>query len=215
MPWAEGVEEDEKKRDFELAFEEAWDQLLSSNPNEVARRSLAQYDEGEASFFVKFLGTQYQVKMDEKVVVTSEGEWTNPFYAFLILHYLIRAKEIPVKNEHISFRELYGGDIYYLAFKSRAIDVIGRAFESRPGELVQKGIKMGGEKAGLGDFSVTIPVFPKIPITIVIWLGDEEVPTTANMLFDKTAGEHLHTEDIAAISEELARKLSQESRTGT
>jgi hypothetical protein len=98
--------------------------------------------------------------------------------------------------------------VYYQAFKSRAIDFIRREFESRPEELVQKGIEMGGKEAGIGDFSVSIPVFPKVPITIVMWLGDEEVPTSANILLDRTAGEHLHTEDIAAIGENLARILS-------
>ncbi|MCK4444181.1 MAG: DUF3786 domain-containing protein [Thermoplasmata archaeon] len=208
MPWVERVEREKKKRDFELAFEEAWEQLLSRDPNEVARRSLAEYDEGESVFSLRFMGTEYQVKKDERVSSVREGERTNPFYAFLIVHYLIGAKDIPLANKHISFRELYGGDVYYQAFKRRAIDFIKREFESRPEELMQKGIEMGGEKAGLGDFSVTIPAFPKLPITIILWLGDDEVPTNANILFDRTAGEHLHTEDIAAISEDLARRLS-------
>lgn len=211
MPWVGGMEEeDRKKKDFELAFKKSWDDLQSMDPNDVARRSLAEYDDAKSVFSLIFMGTEYQVKRNERVVSTREGERTNPFYAFLIVHYLCGAKDIPLANEHISFRELYGGDVYYQAFKSRAIDFIRREFESRPEELVQKGIEMGGEKADLGDFSVTIPVFPRIPLTIVLWLGDDEVPTSANILLDKTAGEHLHTEDMAAISEEMARRLSQE-----
>jgi hypothetical protein len=203
-------EEDRKKKDFELAFKKAWDDLQSMDPKQVAVNSLSDYEEVESVFSLNFMGTEYQVKRDERTVTDAKGEWTNPFYAFLIVHYLCGAKDIPLANEHISFRELYGGDVYYAAFKSRAIDFIRRAFESRPEELVEKGVEMGGEKADLGDFSVTIPVLPRIPITVVMWLGDDEVPTSANVLFDKTAGEHLHTEDIAAVSEDLARRLSQE-----
>jgi hypothetical protein len=209
MPWVGGMEEeDRKKKDFELAFKKSWDDLQSKDPKDVARNSLAEYDETESIFTLKFMGTEYRIKRDERAVGDSAGRRTNPFYAFLIVHYLVGAKDIPLANEHISFRELYGGDVYYAAFKSRAIDFIRREFESRPDELIQKGIEMGGEKADLGDFSVTIPVLPRIPLTIVLWLGDDEVPTSANVLLDKTAGEHLHTEDIAAISEELARRLS-------
>ncbi|MEE9223960.1 MAG: DUF3786 domain-containing protein [Thermoplasmata archaeon] len=210
MPWVGGLEEEDKKKDFELALKKSWDDLQSMDPNDVARNSLAEYDDAGSFFYLKFMGTIYRVKRDERVVADIEGERTNPFYAFLIVHYLVGAKDIPLANEHISFRELYGGDVYYQAFKSRAIDLIGREFENRPEELVQKGIEMGGEKANLGDFSVIIPVFPRIPLTIVLWLGDDEVPTSANILLDKTAGNHLHTEDIAAISEDLARRLSQE-----
>jgi hypothetical protein len=211
MPWVDGMEEeDRKKKDFELAFKKSWDDLQSMDPNDVAKNSLAEFDDAESVFSLKFMGTEYLVERDRRKVTDTEGERTNPFYAFLIVHYLCGAKDIPLANEHISFRELYGGDVYYAAFKSRAIDFIKREFESRPEELVQKGVEMGGEKADLGDFSVTIPVFPRIPLTVVMWLGDDEVPTSANVLFDETAGEHLHTEDIAAISEDLARRLSQE-----
>jgi hypothetical protein len=207
MPWVEGSEET-KKRDFEIAFENAWKELVGQDLSEVSRRSDTEFDESERVFKIKFMGDDYLVKPDEMAIVTVDGEFTNPFYAFLIVHYLIGAKDVPLANEVISFRELYGGDVYYLAFKNRAIEMIRREFESRPEELVKKGREMGGEEAGIGDYSVRIPVFPKMPITIVMWLGDEEVPTSANILFDKTAGEHLHTEDIAAIGENLARRLS-------
>ncbi len=207
MPWVEGSEET-KKRDFEIAFENAWKELIGQDYSEVARRTDTEFDESERVFRIKFMGDDYLVKPDSMEVIIAGGDFTNPFYAFLILHYLIGAKDVPLANEVMSFRELYGGDVYYLAFKNRAIEKIRREFESRPEELVKRGIEMGGEEAGMGDYSVRIPVFPKVPITIIMWLGDDEVPTSANMLFDKTAGEHLRTEDIAAIGENLARRLS-------
>ncbi len=208
MPWVDGSEDEEKKRDFEIAFENAWKELVGQDYSEVARRSATEFDETERVFKLKFMGDEYLVKPDGRAVVTADGAFTNPFYAFLIVHYLIGAKDVPLAGEVISFRELYGGDVYYLAFKNRAIETIRRGFESRPEELVKRGLEMGGEEAGMGDYSVRIPVFPKLPVVIVMWLGDEEVPTSANILFDKTAGEHLHTEDIAAIGENLARRLS-------
>ncbi|UCD92786.1 MAG: DUF3786 domain-containing protein [Methanobacteriota archaeon] len=209
MPWVEGAEKeiDKKKKDFELAFESAWKELVGKDPSEVARKAAISYD-NELGYSVSFYGKEYHVKPKEKLVVTPQGDWANPFYAFLIVHYLNGAKDIPLSNELISFRELYGGDVYYLAFKNRCIENIRRTFESQPEKLVERGVAIGGEKADIGDYSVRIPVFPKIPITVVIWMGDEEVPTTANALFDKTAGEMLHTEDLAAIGEELARVLS-------
>jgi hypothetical protein len=209
MPWVEGAEKVvDLKRDFDLAFEDAWKKLVELDPKDVARKSEVGYDSGTGTFSVKFFGKEYHVKPEDRSVLTADGERTNPFYAFLILHYLVGAKDIPPKNELISFRELYGGDVYYQAFRNRAIEVVRRRFESNPEKLIDKGLEMGGEEASIGDFSVRIDVLPKIPITIVLWVGDEEVPTNANILFDKTAGQFLHTEDLAAICEELARILS-------
>lgn len=210
MPWVEGAEKeiDKKRKDFEIAFENAWKELSEKDPNEVAGISGTTYDEAGGFFSIPFFGKEYHVKPKERVVVTPQGDRANPFYAFLIVHYLNGAKDIPLKNELISFRELYGGDVYYQAFRNRSIEIIRRRFGSEPENLVKKGLEMGGEEAGIGDFSVRIPVFPKIPITVVLWMGDEEVPGSANVLFDRTAGEMLHTEDLAAICEELARVLS-------
>jgi hypothetical protein len=55
--------------------------------------------------------------------------------------------------------------------------------------------------------------FPKMPVVVVIWLGDEEVPTSANVLFDANAGKILPTEDISVVGATLCRWLTKLERT--
>ncbi|MFQ6060332.1 MAG: DUF3786 domain-containing protein [Thermoplasmata archaeon] len=203
----EGKKRGERKRGLGIALENAWRTLSLRDPEDTARNSGSHYDKESCTFMVEFLGEDYFVKTREKLVTSSKGEGTSPFYALLILHYLTGSKGIPLRGELISFRELYGGNLYYQAFKNRAIEIIRKEFKSKPEKLLEKGMELGGKPDRLGDFSVSIPVFPKVPVKIVLWLGDEEVPSSVNILFDSTVGEHLHTEDIAAISEELARRL--------
>jgi len=59
---------------------------------------------------------------------------------------------------------------------------------------------LGGRISSLGDICVTIPVFPSIPLTFVLWLGDEEFPPSGNILFDASAPFYLPTEDYAVLA---------------
>jgi len=54
--------------------------------------------------------------------------------------------------------------------------------------------------ASMGDVSVTIQAFPKVPITFIIWRGDEEFPPNGTILFDSSIKDNLlSAEDISEL----------------
>ena len=59
---------------------------------------------------------------------------------------------------------------------------------------------LGGEPLHLGDAAARFMAFPRVPITHVLWRGDEEFPPEATILFDETIPRYFPTEDIAALS---------------
>ena len=73
---------------------------------------------------------------------------------------------------------------------------------------------MGARKREFGDASVTIPVFPHLPVTVIVWKGDSEVHGSANLLFDPTASSYLNTEDLAAVGTFVVTQLIK-ARTAT
>jgi hypothetical protein len=54
--------------------------------------------------------------------------------------------------------------------------------------------------------------FPKLPIVIALWIGDEEVPASANILFDANAGNILPTEGLSVAAGVLVGRLVEISR---
>jgi len=66
---------------------------------------------------------------------------------------------------------------------------------------------LGGKQLGHGDCSVEIEMLKGIPITIVLWT-DEELPPTANVLFDESAGKYLNVEDLSGLSDLTTWRLS-------
>ena len=59
----------------------------------------------------------------------------------------------------------------------------------------------------IGDASVRIDAFPKLPVTVVLWEGDQEIPGNANILFDETAPLLLAMEDLSVVGNLVSFRL--------
>ncbi|UCC40802.1 MAG: DUF3786 domain-containing protein [Candidatus Aminicenantes bacterium] len=198
---------DKKPDSYESALEKAWESLDSLNPVELAKKSGASFDSEKKEFTLIFLNDEFHIKPSNRTVIGSKGQEARPFISVLLLHYLVYAKEIGLEGKLISFRELSGGDVYYNAFQRRAILPITNAFGSNCEALRAAGGRIHAEESDHGDISVKIKVFPRIPVTVILWEGDDEIPPSSNMLFDASIRELLPTEDVAVIGGFVASTL--------
>lgn len=115
-------------------------------------------------------------------------------------HYLLTAGGQPVSGQVISFKEIPGGMIYLQPFNGRVLGGFKAIFGKNAGMLTKVGEKLGIGFAKYGDTAVTMNVLPRIPVTYVIWEGDEEFPANATVLFDATAQYYLPTEDLVVAA---------------
>jgi hypothetical protein len=181
------------------ALEKAREDLSCGDPEQMAARAKVAYDSGAACFHVPFLGALYRVSFPDGRVSGPGGDVSPPVQV-LLLHYLTGASGIAPEGRLVSYKELPGGDIYIVPFTHRAINPLVRIFGDSPQKLILAAEKLGGKKAAPGDVSVTVPFFPLVPLTFVLWEGDDEFPPSGNVLFDCTASTHLATEDYAYLA---------------
>jgi hypothetical protein len=73
------------------------------------------------------------------------------------------------------------------------------------------GIKLGGELSGVGDASFILKAFPYIPMQYVLWEGDEEFPSTVQLLFDASVDHYLSLEDIVVLGQMATGRLIHRS----
>ncbi len=188
-------------------LEKAWSDLASQDLETLAKNAKARFhDDGLVT--VPFFCKEYSIdRVGSCVTRVVDGHAAHPYVAALILHYLMGAKDIELTGRYLTFRELEGGEVYYQAFYRRAIQPLATELGNSPQLLLERAERVKGERLDLGDASVKVQVFPRIPVVAVVWQGDDEVPSAANILFDSTAGHHLHTEDLAAIGDIVADSL--------
>jgi hypothetical protein len=107
----------------------------------------------------------------------------------------------------VNFKDFSGGYAYENAFYRRVVEPIVTLFSKNPQDMLKAAELLGGKRLEHGDYSVEIEAFPKIPLTIILW-ADEELPSTANVLFDESSGKTFNAEDLAWLSDLTIWRLS-------
>ncbi|MFC2044378.1 DUF3786 domain-containing protein [Chloroflexota bacterium] len=198
------------KKAYELAYKLAGEQLAKVDIEEQCRKTGARYHEVNSKRFIiiEYLSQTYQISLSEmKVSLVGSGEDVPIRDKILILHYFVSAKGTPLANKLITFRELTEGSVYAPTFAKRAVKPLLDHFGKDPKLLLDVSGSLGGQKAEFGDIGVTINVFCRVTITIVIWHGDDELGPQGNILFDATISDYLTTEDITVLCETIAWRL--------
>jgi len=200
---------------YEEARELAWKTLVERDPAHVAACGLLGLD-GEGRIKLPFLADNFFVDIAERKVLFENGPEVYPFLSVLLLHYLVGVDDTPLADDWISFREFEGGDVYFASFTDRSLAPLKNAFGERPDSLPAAAEPLGAEPLGFGDVGLRVPVFPKVPLAVVLWRGDDEFPPEVNILFDRTANSILHTEDLAicgALTVSKLRKNAEKIQT--
>ncbi|SMC85051.1 DUF3786 domain-containing protein [Sporomusa malonica] len=199
---------------YQLAYEKACVELAAKNPEEMAANSGAGFDSDKRLFTLKYINEVYTVSYPEGEVNFAEHQDPVPIAAkVVLLHYLLTAGGQPLSGQLISFKEIPGGMIYLEPFNGRVLGGFKYVFGKKAGLLTQAGEKLSGRIAKFGDAAVTLDILPQVPVTYVIWEGDDEFPANATALFDAMAQYYLPTEDLVVAAAAGASLLSKTART--
>ncbi|MBN1189920.1 MAG: DUF3786 domain-containing protein [Dehalococcoidales bacterium] len=204
---------DQKSYDvaYNLALKMAGEKLNNcSDFIHLCRRSGSIYDStGHAPVIcTQYLKQTYRITLpDISVSLIDSGDEVGLRDKILILHYLDRAGGTPLSGKLISYQELEEGAAYYPSFFQRAVKPLVEHFGQAPEELVSAAADLGGEKAEYGDIAVVIPAFSRVPLTYIVWKGDDEFPPDATILFDSTILDYLSAEDINVLCQTVTWKM--------
>lgn len=195
---------------YEAACEFARKKMRAGIPGEMARRAGVAFNQEEEYFLVPYLDEKYLVHFPSGRVEKAGG--TGPVSLddqILLYLYLATASGKPLAGRWISFKELWGGYTYLDAFNRGPVAMLARAFGARPHLLLEAARTIGGEKFDKGDVATTIPVFPRLPLTLILWAGDEEFPPSGTILFDAAANEYLDTEALVGVAVDCVHRLKK------
>ena len=181
---------------YEISLNKALDEL----------KELAEF----SKYSVLLLEDNYEVRVDERAVLSvAANAPAGEVEAVLILHYLIGLQKYGFHptGEWISFKEIEGGKVFWPAFQKSTIKPLLECFQKDPenltGILVER---FKGRMVEGGDTAVEVATFPGIFARILFWMGDEELPGGATILFDRGLMGIYSTEDVAVLLLFLVQK---------
>ena len=141
------------------------------------------------------------------------GEETSPIDQALILYYFSLADGAPLSRRWISFSDLPDGRFYIQAFHGYTGQKLAQVFQNDQAGFVNAAVSLGGSPSTLGDASFEFWALPRAPILVVYWRGDEDFPSSAQVLFDASASHYLTTDAYAILGSTLTRRLIAASQS--
>lgn len=203
-----------RERAFELSYRFAREQLAQIGAiEEQCRKSGARYL-GPHEMVIKYLNRLYHVMLPDGRVLLEDGADAPLIDKILILHYFTGAKGTPATGKLIAFKQLSGGASYFPTFSHRSITPLLKNFGKNPELLTETAAKLEGHEADYGDVSVTVNAFPRVPITLVLWRGDDELAPNGNILFDGNISDYVATEDVTVLCETIVWRLVKNISSG-
>jgi len=192
---------------FGSAIAKAFDELRARDIRRIASDSGGIVSDDRLR--VSVLNRTAVVDPGAGTVAWDDGTEPEDGIKVILLHYLL-GSDGSVDGQWRSFHEFESGNLYYSVFRGRALVPLLSAFGSDPARLATASEHLGGMRMERGDASFDFLFFPRLKVNITLWKGDEEVPASANMLFDAAAGRMLGAEDLAHLAEDLVEALRRQ-----
>jgi hypothetical protein len=200
-----------KQDNYEQALKIGLEIFDRRDPGRVAEKAGAQLV--GRSIIIPHLNKEILLNVDShKFLFRETGEEAPIWLAILTIHYLNNADGRQPTGKLKHFREFKDGHFYEPAFNRRTRDILVSVFGSNPAPVIKAGEKLRGKVLQTGDASVELPYFPCLPITCILWRGDEEFPPEASVLFDETADIFFSAEDMAVAGQMAVLELLKASR---
>lgn len=130
----------------------------------------------------------------------------------ILLHYLINASGVSLGGDLIPYEDIPGLRHYFSVYEKRVLKPLQTAFGNDRYTFLEAGLSLGASSKEYGDASFTLHALPKLPITFILWEGDDEFPPVVRTLFDPTVPGYLPLEDIVVISKLAATRILKEAR---
>jgi hypothetical protein len=166
----------------------------------VAASSVA----GDGEREIDLLGERYRVGPSGVAALGTEERVLLVAY---ISAYPANAAEPSLTGTWVTARGLPGGQLFFRGPHELPVSPLARRFGERPADLIGAGAALGGTPLRFGDASVEIAALPGIPVAAVVWAGDDEFPSRADLLFDSSLGRRLPLDAVLALASIVVRRL--------
>lgn len=197
---------------LDAALDKAKADLSNLSPYVVASKSGAQFDHGQ--FHLPFFNRMFLISHPRVTVVEAGSEARpSPWIQVLLLHYLVCSNGAEVADQWVVYRNLPGAFLFEARFREMAIMPLTRVFSNDIESFRQAGLALGGTPMSrVGDAAFRFLAYPRLPMACVLYLGDDEVTGSVNVLFDASAPNYLPTEDLSYLGRYLSDAMCRLKR---
>jgi hypothetical protein len=180
--------------------------LAVRSPEDLAHRSGAVLDD-ERLLRLEMLFEDFEVETADYSVTRPDGSEVDEFLQSLVVTYLGTVDGTPPTGRWVPFRELPNGHMYSRAFQASGPDRLAKQWQLDLAGFEVACRALGGVPIELGDAGYVFTVLPRVDLAAVYWLGDEDFPSKASLLFDADAHRCVRIEGLAVLGSRLVDRI--------
>lgn len=172
--------------------EKAWNILKALKPSVVSRNAMVSFDDATGVYLLKTFGMDLYVAPENKSIY-SEAPYADQllnrlgyFSRLSIPFYLTSAMDIPPTGRLVRPGHLKGGDVFFRGTHALPLAELALKYGNDKTGFLKRGTDLGGIRMDYGDASVKLFPFPRLPVVIILWQGDDEFSPRTDILFDST-----------------------------
>ena len=176
--------------------------LAACDPKEVVKRTHAQYDPSTGQYRVEVWGRSYEVDPVKERAAAPDARSTKyqDYMSLFVLHYLMKAVDIPLSGEWVSEKDIPGGEGFFRGPHTLPVHEIVKTFGDDVHAFSRACEQVGGIPLAMADAAFVFKITPRIPVAILFWQGDEDFEGEVKLLFDRTVSLHLPLDIIYALA---------------
>lgn len=127
----------------------------------------------------------------------------------LMLKYLSSYGGVAPVGRWVSFEELKCGPHHSKPFRDLAINPLAERFGENGEDFEARRIGLGGSRLvhTKGALAFSIPTFPKVYLSFILWCKDEEFDARAQILFDAACEHHFDTASLYMLGMEVSSRI--------
>lgn len=194
-----------------------WEDLRARPRDEVlSLPGVKALSEG-AVYEVGFLNALYLVDAQAERVEEASPWPSRPLskeFQILLIRYLLAPHGGNLTGELVSEKDFPGGSTFFQGPHAMPVEQIIRCYGSAAQAFVSRGRELGAELTELGDAALTFYPFPLIPVTYVLWEGDEEFPPSVTCLFDRSISKWFEFDMIFTLVLVLTERIVEAGAAG-
>lgn len=178
----------------------SWNQLRERSPEQAAEAVGAEWE--GTIFKVSLLGIHYTIDpTNQHIKMVENAEHPVSYQAgIMLLNTLSTSKGVPPSGRMTVPQELPGGRMFFTGAHAVANGQLAKYFEKDSTQLINRARDIGGEVIEGADIALRLPGLPQVPLYILFWRGDQEIPARAVIGIDDRAPFHLDLAGIFALT---------------
>jgi len=196
-----------KNNKEELPLEFYLEKYRAGDLAEMAARCALPYSGELHSVEITLLGETFSVSHPDFTIVGPRN-LSNP-ERIPFLRYLLDGRSAMAGGQYLTYREFPWGEVYLQQFTGRCIKRYAFSYGFKPDLLHRIMAKLPAKKLQRSDVGYELELMPGLTMQFLLWLGDEEFPPNAQILFSDNFRYAFTAEDMANIGDIVMGRMKR------